>query len=331
MVAVNKNKHLAEIAQNLGLKISEKGSAFFGLCQGYPLQLNLEMQGKIMVIKAIWVMNKEMQSAQLLDRLKESEALKTAGLKASHFKFANGYLVHVFAPNWKGGYDAPEITTKLTKFGEFLKTNFPAPKGPCFHCREAESGELLLMKDVVTQVCKSCENSLRAADEKLKADYEAKPVLWGRAIPAALVSLVVGSLIWGLVIRLTGSMYFMLSVVIGLGIAFSVKKAAGKSNLGVQILAGVATLVSLVMGIVAYIGMFVQGEAAAHGQSVNWTVFATAIPDMLIKSGSDTAFTTFAGLVGAFYAAVIAGKPKLGFWVERVASAPSDKPGLRAS
>jgi hypothetical protein len=71
----------------------------------------------------------------------------------------------------------------------------------------------------------------------------------------------------------------------------------------VQVIALVATLLSVVAGLLGYVGWEMQDRLAAQGGTVDWIKFLAACPRILVDCGSDAAFSIAGGLAGGWAAA----------------------------
>ena len=62
----------------------------------------------------------------------------------------------------------------------------------------------------------------------------------------------------------------------------------------------------------------VQQRARRGGQQVDWVAFAGDAPNILWQLGTETLFALDGGLIGAWYAARLAARPKIEVRVEKV-------------
>ncbi|MGD8451467.1 MAG: hypothetical protein PVJ57_06580 [Phycisphaerae bacterium] len=156
----------------------------------------------------------------------------------------------------------------------------------------------------------------QAAGEEAQAAYDARPTRVTLAIVAAAVTGLVGAAIWAFVAIKFEMMFWLLAIGIGVAIGVATAKAAGKGGWLVQFISIVATVVSVVAGNVMVYAYGWSQASAEEGIPVDWPMFVRYIPEMLVEGGSDTLFALGGGLIGAFYAARLAGREKLEVHVE---------------
>jgi carbon starvation protein CstA len=123
---------------------------------------------------------------------------------------------------------------------------------------------------MVDRVCQACTDDIKKKSDEAQAAYDAIPVRMSYALITAAVLAVVGAAIWAASIIATQTMYWMIAILIGAGIGWATTKAAGKGARSVQVIVFTATVLSILVGMIFFIGYIVQAEAVKAGQTVNW-------------------------------------------------------------
>ena len=210
----------------------------------------------------------------------------------------------------------PEDTAGEVKalLGE-LKTVVPAPGLGCRLC-PATPVEPVLVNGLVDRLCPACLKKLQELGRQADQAYEQLPLNLPMAVLSAVLLAGAGAALWATVAIATDRMFWLLAIGIGVGIAWGTVKAAGRAGMEVQVLVGVSTLLSVLLGEVLFIAHIVQKQAEQSGGQVNWVLFARAVPSLLVGAGAATAFTVMGALFGAWTGMKSSSKPKLEVEVE---------------
>jgi hypothetical protein len=129
---------------------------------------------------------------------------------------------------------------------------------------------------------------------------------------------VAGAAAWAGIAIATHRVFWLVAIGVGLAIGWVTTRAAGKAGRAVQILGGVATVISVLLGELFLVAYHLQGQARRGGQQVDWVAFFSAAPSILWQLGGETLFALGGGLIGAWYAARLSARPKIEVRVEKV-------------
>jgi hypothetical protein len=214
------------------------------------------------------------------------------------------------------GLDAESVKKAFDVLFEAVKSSSEAPAKGCRMCGSAEVTAPRLINGVVDRICAGCIDKLFTAAAEARAAFDAIPTNYGLAAAAGFVLAVVGAVVWAGIGIATERMFWLVAIGIGLLVGFGVTKAAGKGGAIVRVLCIVFSLFSVLLGQLIFIGYYLRAQAAQENATVDWGKFILAAPELLIETGSDTLFALGGGLLGAYYAARMAGKPKIDVSVE---------------
>ena len=307
---------LEEMGSRLGLPASPGRTVLCGLKDGYPLQLSVR-GGNRPALVGIVRYDDPARDAALRQAIEGSTDFAKQ-LKKKRLVVEGGILVweHPQPAFSFRGAKAEAVTGEFQRLLDILKAQVPAPPATCRLC-PAPLPAPVLVNGIVDRVCNACIQTLRKSASEADRAYEDLPLNLPFALFASAGLGLVGAAAWGGLAIATNSLFWMVAIGIGWLIAWGTVKAAGKGGLVVQALIALFTVLSVLLGQMLFAAHQVNAFAQQKGQTVDWVGFTAATPGILVAMGSDTLFSLGGGLLGAFYAARMASKPKFDVEVER--------------
>jgi hypothetical protein len=310
-------KIIQDVATKIGIDYTTGQKTVYTIKDDYPIQFLEGSDGNTPVLLGVIRFDEGNKDKLIKDTLLQDKSVMQTGLKSKSIEIKDGIITLKWT---KGllGYPKPEkIAEQFLSVFNTIKSMTGRPGLKCRVCASKDISGPILINGIVDRMCPKCIENLKKEVEDVKAAYEALPVNFPLAIIAAIVLAIVGAGLWAGVIAATHKMYWMIAIFVGLAIGWVTAKAAGKGGLPVQIIGFSATFISVLLGMIFYVGYVMHDEAVKVGQSVDWGALVQDIPSILMQAKGDVAFSLVGGLVGAFYAALKAGKPELSVKVEK--------------
>jgi hypothetical protein len=310
-------KIIGELAALLKMPVASQQNSVYSMVDGYPVQFFEAADGNSTLLWSIIRFDDPSKDALVMNAVSQSQSIAQTQLKPKHIEVAGG----IVSVKWVKGITGYAKTEKiLEQFVSVFNTVKSAVSGPGLKCRVCGVQEVsapILVDGMVDRVCQACTDDIKKKSDEAQAAYDAIPVRMSYALITAAVLAVVGSAIWAASIIATQTMYWMIAILIGAGIGWATTKAAGKGARSVQVIVFTATVLSILVGMIFFIGYIVNAEAAKAGEQVNWIGFIVSIPAILMESLWDVAFSLGGGIVGAMTAASKAGRPDLTVKVDK--------------
>ena len=310
-------KVIRELADRLEILAAPQQKSIYAMKDGYPIQFLETLKKNKTTLLGVIRFDDAAKDKLIRDSLSKDQTIKQSGLKIKNVDVTNG----IITLNWvKGITGYPKTERILEQYKSVLESIKALVTGPGLKCRVCQSNSIdapVLIDGVVDRVCHACIEKMQQEMTKLKAAYQALPTNYLLAVITAAVLVVVGAVVWSAIIISTHRMFWMLAVLIGAGIGWGTTKAAGKGGLPVQVVVFSGTLISILLGMIAYVGYLVQEEAVKAGGVVDWAEFFRNVPYFLMQVKEDVLFSMGGALIGAFVAASKAAKPKLLMKIEQ--------------
>lgn len=307
---------IQEAARSWGLPQHVNSKIEFGEKDGVAVQMMEGRDGNSAAFIGILRWDKADRDALVRERLKDSEKMKEAGIKPKQVKIADGMAVYTLPFAFGLGIpDAGRLVKRMQTLVNEIKSAVGEIPHVCRSCGTSVS-EPVLINGLVGRICAGCQEKARVEAKKLSEAYDAIPTRWFRAVLVGTILMIVGAVLWDASIIYLKRMYWILAIGIGIAIGWATTKAAGKGSLGVQVLSGVLTVLSVVGGMLVLLAMAAIGQALEKSSSEPVALFGT-FPAILMKSAGDLAFAGIGSLIGAVSAARRAGKPKFEVAVEK--------------
>lgn len=218
----------------------DKSGALIGISDGYIVALGLgKADGGQSAIKMLLRYAKAQdprQIKQALDPAKGKFELVTDETTAT--------LVRTYSFSKS---DAASVADQLRELLAALKTSASAINGKCEECGRAEP-QIMLLNDVPTHYCSSCQAQL---DQKLDAaaiDYENREANWPRGLLYGVGAALLGSIAWGGVAYLLHRIFLWGAIIIGLFVGKAVVTGIGKVTWLARVMIGLLTIASVAFG-----------------------------------------------------------------------------------
>lgn len=293
---------LTEIATALGLGRRSSTGILYGELDGFPAQLSLVQKGNYQQLVALLRFNSEGRAEDLARGLGESPDLAAAGIKRKLVASDADPVALTIPPRvFLGLPKAEVIAARVRAVLEVLKRAVPDNRKVCRECGAANA-EPAILRGRVDRVCGNCAERLEQEAREVQKAYEARPLNLPLGLAASLAAGAAGAAVYGGAMVATDKMYWVLAILTGVMVGWSAVKGSGKAGVVVQGMAAVVTVVSVLAGLLVFIGTLVNKQVQAAGNTVDWLAFVRQSPRMLWDSGADTIFSLGGGLIGAFYA-----------------------------
>lgn len=291
-----------DVATALGLGRRSSTGTFYGEIDGFPAQVSLVQKGNYKHLAAVLRFNAEGRAEDVARALGEAPELAAAGLKRKLVTSdADSVAITVLPRVFRGLPPAEVVAARVRAALEALKRAVPGNRKVCRECGSANA-EPALLRGKVDRVCGACAERLEQEAVEVQKAYAARPLNLPFGLAASLVAGAAGAVAYGGVMIATNSMYWVLAILTGVAVGWAAVKGSGKAGVVVQAMAGLVTVVSVLAGLLVFIGWVVNKQVRAEGNTVNWMAFVQQAPRLLWASGRDTVFSLAGGLLGALYA-----------------------------
>ena len=312
-----KHKIVHEVGESLGLTHRPNDQTMMGMKEGFPTQVLIRQKGNRQFLTGIVRHDEKSMDQTLKDTLAAMPELAQAGIKKRAMEIKDGMLTFKVERGIFGFQKADKFAGKMELLIKAMKNIVSPPGLKCRVCGWNAVDQPVLINGVVDRVCPGCIEKLDVEARDRQASYEALPMNIPLAVIAAAVLCVVGAALYGGLILATNRMYWFIAIIIGVGIGKGAGKVAGRVGWQIQILSGVFTVVSVLLGLIFSAGYGTHVYALERGLTVNWAIFLSNIPEILVSMGHDALFSLGGGLIGAYYATRATRKPKMELKVER--------------
>ena len=293
---------LRDIATALGLGHPTSSGTFYGELDGFPAQLSLVQKGNYKNLVALLRFNAEGRAQDLSRALDEAPELAAAGIARKVVSSDETAVALTVPTRLFLGLPKPEvIASRVRALVEVLKRAVPDNRKVCRECG-ASSAEPAILRGAVDRLCGACTERLEHEAQEVQKAYAARPLNLPLGLAASLIAGAAGAAVYGGVMVATNSMYWVLAILTGVAVGWAAVKGSGKAGVVVQAMAGVVTVVSVLAGLLVFIGYLIHKQVQAGGDTVNWVAFLKHSPRLLWESGQDTVFSLAGGLIGALYA-----------------------------
>jgi len=309
---------VAEVATRLGLRNVPDRKLAYGTRDGYLVQIACGRDGNAECIVEVVRHGDPARDGAVREALDRASHAGDGGLKRKKLVVENGVAMHKHPVMFfqKPGADA--VAGELEALIRGVSLASPAAPARCRLCGSEGGAAPVLVNDVVDRVCPSCAERLQHEARQASARYDEAPMNLPLAVAAAAVLAVAGAAAWAGIALATNRVFWLVAIGVGLAIGWATTWAAGKAGRVVQVLGALATVVSVLLGELFLVAYHVQQQARRGGQQVDWAAFAAGAPTILWDLGAEALFALGGGLIGAWYAARLAARPKIEVRVEKV-------------
>jgi len=209
----------------------------------------------------------------------------------------------------------PEQLAKLaTAFLPLLPGHVGRYDGRCEVCGSVPVPEPVLVNGAPAYVCAGClqaEQQEEVRAERAYASQDANPAL---GLLAGAGGALVGGLAWAVLAVLTGRIYSVVAIGIGVLVAYAVKAGMGKVNLLGQALTALLTLGGVFAGQVFFVAHLIQSRTGTYNLPVALKVYLQVLQ---VRPTTELA-TFFFALVGMALSLSVLRRPRFRSTVERV-------------
>ncbi len=311
------NKIIEEAGASLGLTFHHDQKTAIGMKDDYPVQVLIRTKGNNTILSGIVRYDDAAMDGTVKETLPGMPEVVQAGIKAKTIEVADGMVIFNNVRGITGFPKVEKFTGSMEAIIHSLKSIAPPPGLVCRVCARTTVDQPLLANGMVDRICAGCIERLEQEAVEQEALYEKLPMNVPLAILVAAVTAIIGALAYGGIIILTGRMLWAVAIGIGIGIGFCVRKAAGRVGLPIQVISGLFTVVSVLLGLIFTAGYYTHQHAIKVGLTVRWAVFAANIPQILVDIGEDTLFSLGGGLIGAWFATRFTRKPNMRVKIEK--------------
>jgi len=312
-----KHKIIHEAGVSLGLTFRPNEETVMGMKEGFPTQVLIRKKGNNEVLSGVVRYDDKSMDQVLKDSLAAMPELRQAGVKKKALEISDGMLIFNATRGITGFPKADDFARKMELLVGTMKNIVSAPGLKCRKCGWTTVDQPVLINGLVDRACPGCIEKLDAETREQQASYEALPMNIPLAILVAAVLCIVGAVVYGGIIIATNRMYWVIAIGIGILIGKGAGKAARRLGWEVQVLSGLFTIISVLLGLLFYAGYGLHAHALKQGLTVNWTFFLKNTVGIFVLMKSNALFSLGGGLVGAYYATRYTRKPKIEMKVER--------------
>jgi hypothetical protein len=233
---------LKEIGHERGLAVREDGS-LVGMIREFPVLIRSVNYGNFDAV-SITIRTAPGDFTALKKAVKAAKGLKASMLKG----IGDGSLQYLIPYSLFNGRLKGNVIAAIDSLMPAIAANFGPPPRACEVCNRPEAANLVVKGGLPAIVCPACAETLRAKRETQRMAYEATSPAYVKGIIAGLIGAALGALVWAAVIILFKSTYLILSVGIGVMVAFLMKKAMGRVDRIGYVIAAVLVLASIFAG-----------------------------------------------------------------------------------
>lgn len=309
---------VAEVATRLGLRHVPDRKLAYGTRDGYLVEVVCGREGNAECLIEIVRHGDPARDAAVLESLGRAAEAGDGGLKRKRLTVENGVAIHKHPVMFFQRPGADVVAGELEALVRGVSLASPAAPARCRLCGSESGADPVLVNGVVDRVCPACAERLQHEARQASARYDEAPMNLPLAVAAAAVLAVAGAAAWAGIAIATHRVFWLVAIGVGLAIGWTTTRAAGKAGRAVQVLGGIATVISVLLGELFLVAYHLQQQARRGGHQVDWVAFFSAAPSILWQLGGETLFALGGGLIGAWYAARLSARPKIEVRVEKV-------------
>ena len=308
---------VTQVGTRLGLKSVPGKPIAYGVKDGHLVQVAQGVDGRVPCITTIVRYGDPARDAAVRDAVAASADVAAAGVKAPRVRIVDGVLVHNHRKPTFGALDADAVTGGAEALLRAIAPAAPPMAARCRLCGSDSGAEPILVNDVVDRICPACVERLQHEAKRAREAYADAPLNMPLALVVAAVLAAAGALAWAGIAVATSRAFWLVAIGIGLAIGWSVSRVAGKGGPVTQTIVVAFTVASVLLGELLVVAYYVNQRAARVGRQVDWVAFLGSAPQILWSLGTDTLFALGGGLIGAWYAARLAARPRIEVRVDR--------------
>lgn len=307
---------IQDVGRRLGLQAAAGGAIVYGVKDGYLVEVARGGEGGDSVVEIVRH-DDPSRDAAVLEAVRTSAELAARGLKPANVSVDGGVVVYKRGRRLFRSLDAAAVAADVEALLRAVKASSAPAPAVCRVCKSTSGSDPILLNGVVDRVCPACIERLQHEVKQAVQRYEDLPLNLPLAVVTAAVLAVVAAVAWAGIAIATNRMFWIVGIGAGLLIGWGTTKAAGRGGLAPQAVGGIFTVISVLLGQILFVAYHSQQYARARGGSVNWDMFVSRLPTILWDLGGDTLFALGGGLIGAYYAARFAAKPRLEVTIQK--------------
>ena len=301
----------------LGLLSRPNEATVIGLKEGYPVQILTRKKGNNIVLSGVVRYDEPSMDSLIKDSLSKMPELKQAGIRKKSLEVSNGMLFLNVIKGITGFPKVEEFAKKMEVIIHALKSIVSPPGLKCRICGRTSVDNPILINGIVDLVCPGCIEKLEAETRDRQTSYDTLPINIPLTLLVASLLCIVGAAAYGGMIIVTNRMFWIIAIGIGILIAKGAGKAAGRMGIQIQIISGLFTVISVLLGLAFCAGYILHKHALTEGYNVDWSAFLKNLPMILVSMKTDALFSLGGGLIGAYYATRYTRKPVIKLKVEK--------------
>ena len=318
MAAIGKS--ITEAGRRMALADAPDGKSVFGELGGRVVQILPGTQHPNAVTRVR--VDDLPETETLLPKILASTEFQAGSLNRRSAAVADGFAVYTQAKPSFRSLKPEAIEAAARAFASSVVAAAGRRPAGCRRCKAEQGAAPMLFGGVVDHLCERCVAKAKTEIEFARQQYESIPMNVPAAVGAGFACALVGAAAWAGSVVLTDRMYWVLGVGVGALVGWGMSRAAGRSGLPIQVLAGLMTVVAMLLGEIAYFAHLQNKAAAAEGATVDWGAFLGHVPSLLGDAIHDTLFTVGAGVVGAIAAVSKSGAKEFRADVHRGTGSP---------
>lgn len=312
-----KYKIIKDAGIALDLSFQPNEATVIGMKEGFPVQILIRKKGNSIVLSGIVRYDEPSMDSLIKDSLPIMPELKQAGIRKKFLEVTDGMLFLNVIKGITGFPKVEEFAGKMEVIIHALK-NVAAPPGlKCRICGRTSVDHPILINGIIDRVCPGCIEKLEAETRDRQTSYDTLPINIPLTLVVASLLCIVGAAAYGGMIIATNKMFWIVAIGIGILIAKGTGKAAGRMGIQIQIISGLFTVISVLLGLAFCAGYVLHKHALNEGYNVNWLAFLKNLPMILVSMKTDALFSLGGGLIGAYYATRYTRKPVIKLKVEK--------------
>lgn len=211
---------------------------------------------------------------------------------------------------------AEQVAKLLETLLDVTKQFAPPFDGRCELCHSSATREITLLNISPGYYCQSCQEKMRLELDAAAVAYEHLPTNFPRGAAFGVAAALVGAVAWGGVAYLAHRIFLYGAILIGYFISWALVKGMGKVTRAGQILVGVLTVASVLLGDAIFYTLSTMEELKAP---FSLDLFRAVVAHFWqLESQGSGVFSIFFALGGAGLALLRTRKPKFQARFERL-------------
>jgi hypothetical protein len=278
-----KQNIIEETGIALGLSLQPNEGTIIGLKEGFPVQILTRKKGNTIILSCIIRYDNPSMDKLIKETLSGMPELKGAGIKKKDLDFTEGMISFNIVKGITGFPKVEKFVKKIDTVVKALKGIITPPGLKCRVCGQTSVDQPLLINGIIDRVCPGCIEKLETETKERQTSYDNLPMNLPLAILVAALLAVVGAIVYGGIIIATNRMYWIIAIGIGVLIGKGAGKASGRTGIEIQILSGLFTVISVLLGLVFCAAYGLHKHSIIENYTVNWLSFAKDIPAILVS------------------------------------------------